>query len=120
VKLYNKKIVDNAAMSADIESVAYNVQQLLGYAIQAVFIGTPTGTLKLQASCDPATAITPGGSPVSDWTDIADSSHAISIEGDFMWNVSDVMYNWVRLVYTDASGGTSDGVLNVIINAKGF
>ena len=36
-----------------------------------------------------------------------------------MWNVRDVAYNYVRVVYIDASGGTSSATMNVIFNGKG-
>lgn len=109
-------------MNTTINSSAYNVQQSYGVAIQAVFTGTPTGTFKLQASADPATNIQPGqgagGNPVLDWVDIADSSYSVTAAGNYMWNVFDIMYNFIRLVYTDTSGGTSTAVLNAVINAK--
>jgi hypothetical protein len=117
--VYNKKIVTDAVMNATITSDAYNVQQLFGCAIQAVFTGTPTGTFKLQASADPAT---PYGEPIvvpTHWTDIINSSYSVTAAGDYMWNVFDIMYNWIRLVYTDGSGGSSTAVLNVQINTKG-
>lgn len=118
MKVYNVKIVTSAVMNTTINSTPYNVQQIYGFAIQAVFTGTPTGTLKLQASCDPATNYLPANT-VTNWTDIASSSTVISAAGNFMWNTPDAMYNWVRLVYTDTSGGTSTAVLNAVINAKG-
>lgn len=119
MNVYNKQIVANAVMNATITSSYYNVQQIFGVAIQAHYTGTPTGTFKLQASSDPATSYNNGSNVPANWTDIAGSSQAVSAAGDFMWNVFDQMYNWIRLVYTDGSGGTSTAVLNVTINAKG-
>lgn len=122
MQVYNIKIVTNATMNTTINSAPYNVQQMYGYCIQAEFTGAPTGTLKLQASNDPATSYLSGNTatnnPVTNWTDITNSSFAVASAGSFMWNVFDVMYNWVRLVYTDGSGGASTAVLNANINAK--
>lgn len=122
MRVYNKQIVTNAVMNTTINSAPYNIQQLYGYAIQAEFTGTPTGTFKLQASNDPATSYNPGngqgGNPVINWTDVQNSSYGVTASGNYMWNVFEVMYNWVRLVYTDTSGGTSTAVLNASINAK--
>jgi hypothetical protein len=105
-------------MNTTINSSPYNVQQIYGVAIQAVFTGTPTGTFKIQASADPATGYDPTDNPPSNWTDIAGSSYSVTAAGNYMWNIFDIMYNWIRLVYTDTSGGTSTAVLNTTINAK--
>lgn len=122
MKVTNKQIITSAVMNATINSPATDVQQIYGVAIQAEFTATPTGTLKLQASCDPATSYNSGNgtgaNPVTNWTDVANSSYAVSASGNYMWNVVDIMYNWIRVVYTDGSGGTSTAVLNVTINAK--
>lgn len=117
--VYNKQIVTNTVMNTTITSDYYNVQQLFGCAIQAVFTGTPTGDFKLQASADPATSYTASSNTPVNWTDIDTSPYSVSASGNYMWNVFDIMYNYIRLVYTDSSGGTSTAILNVTINAKG-
>lgn len=119
MQVYNKQIVTNVVMNANLASAAYNVQQLFGVAIQARFTGTPTGTFKLQASSDPATAYIEGQNAPTNWSDIPDSTYAVSAAGNYMWNVFDIMYNYIRVVYTDGSSGASTAVLNVQINAKG-
>lgn len=93
---------------------------MYGYSIQAVWTGTPTGTFKLQASCDPCNPYEPNQYVPINWTDIANSSAAVSAAGNFTWNIFWASYNWVRMVYTDGSGGTSTAVLtSVLFNAKG-
>lgn len=84
---------------------------ILNYSIQLVFTGSPTGTFKLQASNDPGR---PSGASdtevqigLSNWTDIADSTQAISAAGDHTWTVENAGYSWVRVVYTFASGSGS-------------
>lgn len=108
----NKQILSNVVMNTTINSAALNLLQVYGYAIQVTFTGTPTGTFKLQASCDPSSNLNPSQIP-SNWTDIADSSFAVTAAGNYMWNIFEVMYNWVRLVYTDGSGGSSTAILTL-------
>jgi hypothetical protein len=125
---YNVNIVPaGTVMNTNITSAPYNVQQIYGVAIQAVFTGTPTGTFKLQASADPATSYNPAGAGQAgmagsnnptNWSDIEDSSYTVSAAGNYVWNVFDIMYTYIRLVYTDTSGGTSTAVLTANINAK--
>jgi hypothetical protein len=119
MQVYNKNIINGVVMNTTINSLPYDVQQIYGYAIQATFTGTPTGSFKLQASNDPATSYNnQSASQVVNWTDIVGTPYSVTAAGNYMWNVYDVMYNWVRLVYTDTSGGTSTAVLNATINAK--
>lgn len=90
-----------------------------GYAIQAVWSGTPTGSFKLQSSVDPQeprAGITPS---ISNWEDIPSATGSASgAAGMKTWNIADAYYPWVRLVYTNAS---STGTLtSVRFNTKGF
>ena len=108
-------------MNTNLTSSAFNLNQIYGYCIQAVWTGTPTGTFKLQASADPSDIQLRNANqqPVN-WTDVANSSQAVTIAGSYMWNVTEIMYGWVRLVYTDTSSGASTAVLTVsTINTKG-
>jgi hypothetical protein len=120
MNVFNEKIIDNAVMDENITSDAIPLVNMVGFCIQAVYTGTPTGTLKLQASADAfkyANASQPQAP--TNWTDVGDSSESITAAGSTMWSVDAVYYNFVRLVYTDTSGGLSTAVLNVRINAKG-
>lgn len=115
-------IAANTVLNTNLTSIALPLYHIYGYAIQAVYTGTPSGTFKLQASSDP---INPpgqgmGANVVTNWTDVANSSVTVTAAGNYMWNVTDVMYNYVRLVYTDGSAGASTAVLTVsTFNAKG-
>jgi len=116
----NAPLVTNAVMNTTINSPAIQLDQIIGYAIQAVYTGTPTGTLKLQASNDPVKLAYDVNPQVPiNWTDIADSDFTVTSAGIYTWNVTDVFYTFVRLVYLDSSGGTSTAVLNANINFKG-
>lgn len=116
-----------AAMNANINGPAMQLRNMFGYSIQAEFTATPTGTLALQGSCDPipdgppdnTSQISNQNAPVN-WTTIINSPLVISASGNYVWNVSDVQYNWVRLIYTDSSGGTSTATLTAIFNGKGI
>lgn len=92
-------------MSANITSNSADLSFIDGFAIYAKWTGSPAGTLKLQASLDDI-----------NYVDIANSEQTISGPSDFMWNVSQVFYDKIRVIFT-RSGGT--GILNVQINGKG-
>ena len=118
----------STVMNATINSAAEQVLNMAGYSIQIVFTGTPTGSFKLQSSCDPvpkqsqvvgangAVTYTP-----TNWTDVANSTFNISAAGDVQWNVSEVFYNYVRVVYTDTSSGSSTAIItSSTFNSKGI
>lgn len=107
--------------TATISTNAIPVDQIYGFAIQAVWTGTSAGTLKLQASSDPApkssNVSTGGPYAVTNWTDVTNSSTAVvSGGGNFMWNFNGAFYNYVRLVYTNSSG---TGAITAEICVKG-
>lgn len=136
MKIYNKPNTDssplfapNTILNATLNSAPMQLQNMYGFAIQLVYtgtIGTGGGTFKLQGSADSVYA-TPNNSlsaqTPTNWSDIANSSTAILAGGgggNVMYNVFDAMYNFVRVVYTDASGGTSTAILTVAtMNGKG-
>ncbi len=117
------QMLSGAAMTgtAVVTSNPIPLDQIYGFAIQAYWTGTSTGTLKLQASCDAPvrTTQTSNGGPdvVTNWTDIANSSTpVISGGGNFIWNFTGCFYRYVRLVYTNATG---TGSLSAEISEKG-
>lgn len=106
------QLVTDGDMSANITSSVQQLDQAIGYCIQAVFTtnGTLAGTFKLQGSVN-HNEVPYGFTPVTGtWTDITNSSYTISAAGDYMWDVQQPGYRWVRLVYTKAMSDT--GVLN--------
>jgi len=121
MKPYNRQniIPASTVMNTTINSTPIQVYNCFVYAIQIVFTGTPTGGFKLQSSNDPAFSSQPGYP--ANWTDIANSTFTVSAAGNVEWNVEQVGYNWVRVVYTDSSGGTSTAVVSsATFNGKGF
>lgn len=119
MRIFNEPILTAGDVSlTSLTSSAVNLDFYFLYAIQAVFTGAPVGTVKLQASLDYVPAGFPQITPAfsGNWTDVANSSTAISAAGTVIWNAEDVGYNWVRLVYTKTSG---TGALSARINCKG-
>lgn len=119
MRISNFPIVTNQILNADFNSQPQQLAQIYGYCIQAVITGTPTGTVKLQASNDPFLDIFPGNEPPVHWTDIAGSTFTVSAAGSEMWNVIGAFYNWVRIAYTDTSGGASTATMTATVNIKG-
>lgn len=114
----------STVLNANLNSAPMQLYNMFGYSIQIVFTGTPTGTFKLQGSADSVYVDTTNSlsprTPVN-WSDIANSSEAVSAAGNFVWNVTDAMYNFVRIVYTDGSSGASTALLTVAtFNGKGL
>lgn len=116
----------NTVMNATINSQAVQVYNVYNFAIQVVFTGTPTGSFKLQESCDSAINAVSSGNysgtnlPVN-WTDIANSTFTVSAAGNVSWNFDAPGFNWVRVVYTDTSSGVSTAIItSSTFNGKGI
>lgn len=107
-----KVIVSAGDMSATINSIGTDLQGTSAYTIQAVYSGSPTGTLKIQISLDRVSE----ASSVTTWSDYTGSSLSISTAGDVIYKVERQGERWVRLVYTFTSG---TGTLNANIGIQG-
>ena len=104
--IFNYKIVTNGDMSSSITSQDVDLSKAVGYAIYAKWTGaTAAGTIKIMVAVNEY-----------DFVDLKDSEQIVAGASDFMWNVRDVFYDKVKVVFT-RSGGT--GILNVQINGKG-
>lgn len=107
--------------SATINSNPIPLDQIYGFAIQAVWIGSPTGVIKLQASSDSPgreTQTSSGGPDIiTNWVDITNSPYSITgSAGNYMWNFNGAFYRYVRVSYTNTSG---TGSLIAEISVKG-
>lgn len=114
------EIVVNGNMSGSLTSETVPLDQVFGFAVQAVYTtsGTLNGTLSLQASCNheednERNVIVPGT-----WTEIANSAVSLTGAGNYVWNVANPNYLWVRLVWVP--GAMNSGNLNVTCVTKGF
>lgn len=116
MRVSNSTLTTNQILNANYNSPPQQLNQVFGYAIQGEITGTPTGTFTLQSSVDSNF----GNVHPVNWTTVDNSSQAVSASGNFTYNVHDAEYNWVRLVYTDGSGGASTATLSAQINTKGF
>lgn len=114
------KIITSGNMAGSLSSSGLDMFNMAIGSIQAVFTGSPVGTLKLQISNDIVPTPTAGAanlaSNVVNWTDYTGSSQSISAAGNFMWILDATGYRWLRLVYTFSSG---TGTLNVTACNKG-
>lgn len=116
MRVNNEQFLASTSGATSFNSLAYPLNQVFGFAIQAVITGSVTGTAKLQVSCDPITRSNVTYQPTN-WTDYTGSDQSIAGAGTAVWNVADVEFTWVRLVYTSVSG---TGNISANINTRGF
>lgn len=102
------KYYDSQVLTSTTNTPTKDVYNCDRYAIQADYSGTFSGSLKLQVSNDSDT--------VTNWVDLANSSVAITSAGSYLWNVKQVAYRAVRVVYTYTSGSVT---LTLSITNKG-
>lgn len=123
MRVFNKQIQTATPLNVSSNGPAVPLKSIFMYCIAAIFTASAVGSVKLQASNDPETNDTqPDGTPFpapTHWVDIDDSTFAIVGAGETMWNVRDIGYNYVRVVWTDTSSGANTGNMTVIFNGKG-
>lgn len=94
MRVANIPIFSSQSLGANATSSAQTLDQAFGFSVQAQWTGaSAAGTLKLQASLDG-----------TNWDDISGASTTIAGAGNILWNVTDVMFPWVRVVFTRTSG----------------
>ncbi len=99
--------IDGYNTSASVTSNPISLKHVYGFSVTASWTGSGTGTFTLQACNDIETptdyALTYPG--LTNWVTIANSSQASSLGSPLMWNYSNTMYRFMRVVFT-VSGGT--------------
>lgn len=105
MRVFKDTFVRDEDMSADITSISIPLTSYYGFAVQALYTGSPNGTLRLQASVDN-----------TNWVDIGDSIVTITSAGTWIWNFIGNFCANMRVAYTASSGS---GTLSAIIFAKG-
>jgi hypothetical protein len=100
------------SMGANQEFEPINVSGLIGLCIQAIYTGSPEGTLEVQASGDPTNKASE--IDADSWIDIG--SDAVLAAGNSLFNIRTPFYKWVRLVYTFTSG--SGTLVSVVANKR--
>lgn len=120
MQVYNIVFLKNKPMNTNFVSSPLQLTDMFGYAIQLEWSNTANGAFKLQASNDSSLVSSHQGTWPVNWNDIANSTVTVTTDGSVFWNVTDVMYNYVRVVFTDASGGTSTAIMTTAtFNGKG-
>lgn len=117
-------LISACPMATACTSIGVDLNQMNLSSVEAVFTGSPVGTLTLQISSDnvppclqgQANCVTynPAGNVVN-WVTYTGSSEAVSSSGNFLYNLTFVGYRWLRLVYAPTSG---TGSLTVTYTAK--
>jgi len=120
---YSQKILIDGEMTGTDENTSDPlwVGTATVFGIQALRDGDAAGSVKLQASCSPARPNTLAGNlpsvaiPDEEWEDIPDSTFSVAATVGWIWSYDGAGFNWVRAVYTNASG---TGTINVRANVK--
>jgi hypothetical protein len=122
MNVFNQPLATAVPLNANYTSPNALVRLMVTYTMAANITGTPNGSIHLEASNDPLTnELTNPTQPVpTNFATITNSTFTVTAPGTVMWNVYWTGYNYVRVVYTDASGGTSTALMNIVMNAKGI
>ena len=96
------------SMGASFNSSAIDILHYKCYSASLIYTGSPVGTIKIQISNDT-------DSP-QNWSDVDNSSLAISAAGSVTYEITDACSTFLRFVYTRTSGS---GSMSGNLTAKG-
>lgn len=120
MKFNRQTVIRAVSVGASINSAAIRTDQLIAVSAQGIVSGglSPVGVLKLQASNDAGTIPANGAAPtVTNWSDIPSATIAVGADGVFLIPKTELSYNWIRVVYTRASG---DGLISCNLMTLGL
>lgn len=118
MKVSNEIVFDNIDASTSHNSSIVSMNQVYGWSIQFAITGSPVGSLKAQVSDDKGSTAPYDANSlnVTNWSDLQDSTIAVSGAGTPGINFNGIFYNWLRFVYTSTSG---TGNITARLNTKG-
>lgn len=105
-------IENEDASDNNIESDPIKTEFVVMASLQAVSTGTSTGTVKIQVSNDPITAVP------TNWTDLSGATVNVTAASKVIIPKYDSCYNWTKIVYTKNNGDT--GTLSVNFKSIGY
>lgn len=110
-----------AALASDVNGPALNVEHLEGvsFILQTTDAGALAGSFKLQISNDAFignVGTSSNANPNATWLDYAGSAQAVAGAEVKGWNVTDLYFKAIRLVWTASAGA---GSAKVDVQAKG-
>lgn len=95
-------LVNAESMGADITSRAIQFDNVTRMSIHIIMTGSPVGVVSLQCSNDLVSDHS--SDTVTNWVDYTDGSSVVSGADQVMFNIRDVSFKWIRLVYVRGSG----------------
>jgi len=105
--------------NASANSKALWADKIVRCSVQALASAANTGTIQLQGSNDQATGANPWQFQPTNWSDIGS---ALTLSGTTPVLLTEVecSYEYLRIVYTDASGGTATGTVSARVKSMGL
>lgn len=101
---------------ATLTSAVTSVQYLDNISVQAIWTGTPTGTITLQGSLDYARDSYGNVTNSGTWdTFVSATNQPAGSAGSNLFDLNQLSFPYIRLLYTKVSG---TGVLNVYVGGK--
>lgn len=113
------QIVTNGDMSqATVVSSGIDLRHIEVGSVQAEWTGAPVGDFTIEISNDiVAVGLTNPSQFVTNWTTYTGSTQAAGGgSGNWVWDIANIGYRWIRLKYTKTSG---TGTVNAVWCGKG-
>ncbi len=114
---YLNTIVLSAVDTSSQNGPQIDSNQLISASFQTIFgDATAAGTIKIQASNDPAPTHYTAQSnfTVTNWVDIPSATATITSGASSIITIPQLSYRWLRAVYTRSSGGSTTIIVKMM------
>lgn len=114
-----KPLLVDGDMSETLISEVLPLLQVYGFSIQAIYTGSAlTGKLSLEGSVNHVQDNLGNVTTEGTWKQIANTEVTLSGAGNYIWNIPDAMYPYVRVKYVTAA--LDSGELQVFAWVRSF
>lgn len=112
-------ILTNETLDANLVSEVTGIAYHDNLAIQCNVTATANGSFSVQGSSDyvpPPQGVQNKPANAGNWVTLG--SLTVAGADVLLFDVNQCAFPWIRLIFTDASGGTSNGTVNAYVSGK--
>jgi hypothetical protein len=110
-------VTANATMAGNVQWV----DKMLRVGVVAVVgAGTVNGSMQLQCSNDKAIGARPDRFQPTNWVNVGSSVAIATASSNYLIPYTELSYEYIRVLYTDASGGAATSSIQINVALKGL
>lgn len=115
----NCQVIPATIANAAINSSVVWADDIVRASFQAIVAGTVNGAIQVQVSNEQAVGLPANQYQPANWTNLG-TTVALTSAGSYFVPLFESCYEYIRVVYSDSSGGTATGSVAVRMKSLGL